>query len=384
MDPLLWKCDDCPRGAYCRGPTTWNDVRPIKGYWRVPWKLDQFERCPYVGDCSGVDPDDPRRRIFGSNGTEKNASKTDGCIYGTEGVLCSRCTEGFNRDANICTKCEEGSLGIRIAIVIVLFVFLLAVFLAVRKKLKKAWRKYRSLYRDVLRIVSIFVTFSQINTSMPSIIEVKWPQFFVDFVSNFNVVNIDLFSVIGVSCVGNFNFYMSFCAMLSLPTAIALYVIITLYSSIKSMNSTVAKLSKQDKMLKQVEAYHALYHLIDDDGGGSVSPSEFCVLFAMLGWEINVDQSEAVILAMNKGNPSRKYRDERGRVCLKEDVFVDHMVSSKLEAMCEKAGGSRRKKEDGVLHNSDEILKWVLKRGIVSRVMAGATSLLLLYISFYI
>jgi len=26
-----WQCMDCPTGAYCRGPTTWDDVRPLSG-----------------------------------------------------------------------------------------------------------------------------------------------------------------------------------------------------------------------------------------------------------------------------------------------------------------------------------------------------------------
>jgi hypothetical protein len=203
--------------------------------------MEQFERCPFVGDCSGVDPNDPKRRQYGANGSETNASATDGCIVGTESILCSRCSEGYNRDANICTKCENGSIGIRVGILIAVSLVLLAAFLFIRKKLQRAWRKYRSVYRDVLRIFSIVVTFSQINTSMPSIIEVKWPQMFVDFVSNFNVVNIDLFSVIGVSCVGNFNFYLGFCAMLSLPVGIVFYVVVSLWCHIKSMKARYVK-----------------------------------------------------------------------------------------------------------------------------------------------
>jgi hypothetical protein len=239
--PQLWSCGDCPNGAYCRGSTAWSDVRPLQGYWRVPWNMEQFERCPFVGDCSGVDPNDPKRRQYGANGSETNASATDGCIVGTESILCSRCSEGYNRDANICTKCENGSIGIRVGILIAVSLVLLAAFLFIRKKLQRAWRKYRSVYRDVLRIFSIVVTFSQINTSMPSIIEVKWPQMFVDFVSNFNVVNIDLFSVIGVSCVGNFNFYLGFCAMLSLPVGIVFYVVVSLWCHIKSMKARYVK-----------------------------------------------------------------------------------------------------------------------------------------------
>ena len=60
-------------------------------------------------------------------------------------------------------------------------------------------------------------------------------------------------------------------------------------------------LSKSDKDLKTDEAYHTLYHLIDDDGGGSVSPLEFSILLRMLGWNVTVEQSEALILGLNEG-----------------------------------------------------------------------------------
>ena len=142
VEPILWKCEDCPQGAYCRGPTTWSDVRPLNGYWRVPWQLDQFERCPFVGDCSGVDASDGRRRKYGANGTETNASATDGCIIGTTGILCSRCSPGFNRDANICSQCEDSSMPIRIAILAVVVVLVFALFWSCKQKLKTKWRKY--------------------------------------------------------------------------------------------------------------------------------------------------------------------------------------------------------------------------------------------------
>ena len=279
-----WQCVDCPSGAYCRGPTTWNEVRALRGHWQVPWQLDQFERCPFVGDCSGVDPTDGRRKTFGSNGTEKNAGATDGCIVGTTGVLCSSCSPGYNRDANICTQCEDSSLPIRVAVVIAVLLVLLVIFMMIKKRLQTVWRKYHTLYRDVLRIVAIFVTFSQINTSFPAIIEVPWPQFYVNWVSNFGIVNIDLFSVLGVSCVGNFNFYIGFIAMLSLPSFVILYVICSLSSSIKFMNSKVAKMPANEKLTKKEESFRAMYHLLDDDGSGELAPGEFRVLLKMFGW----------------------------------------------------------------------------------------------------
>ena len=124
-----------------------------------------------------------------------------------------------------------------------------------------------------------------------------------------------------------------------------------------------------------------LYHLTDTDGGGEVSPGEFGTLLKILGWQVSAEQCEALILAMNAGNEPKAYRDARGQVCLKENVFVDHMVSGELNSAIAKLNLPERKnaaKKHEHLSNKDSLVKWVLTKGIVSRIMAGATSLLLL------
>ena len=429
MDPNRWYCEDCPHGGACRGPTVWNDVRPLAGFWRVPWSPEEFKRCPFVKDCSGADPTSGRRRKFGVNGTEKNASSSDGCILGTRSILCSQCDSGYNRDAATCTQCEDSSMPVRIALLTVCALLVLLLLGYCKRKLKTAWRKYRSLYRDVLRIVSIFVTFSQINTSIPSIIEVPWPESFVNFVANFNVVNVDLFSLVGVSCVGNFNFYLGFLAMLSLPVFIIVWVVFTLYTSITTMKNRVAHMSESDKELQREEAYHTLYHLTDEDGGGEVSPTEFHSLLIKIGWNVDPVQCEQLILAMNEGNDSKEFRNARGQICLKEHVFVGHMINGALKIALEKFD-IKQSSSSHLLSDKDKLVgkflfflntlffkflkfpfqnyifwiefffsflllyskisttltffllfflsEWVLTRGIVSRTMAGAMSLLLL------
>ena len=126
--------------------------RLIVGYWRVPWQLDQFERCPFVADCSGVDPTDGRRKIFGVNGTETNASATDGCIVGTTGILCSSCSPGYNRDANVCSKCTSSSTPLRVAALVIVVLVLLLFWLAIKRKLKtlgKFQKHFGNLFRDL-------------------------------------------------------------------------------------------------------------------------------------------------------------------------------------------------------------------------------------------
>ena len=53
------------------------------------------------------------------------------------------------------------------------------------------------------------------------------------------------------------------------------------------------------------------------------------------------------------------------------------MASGKIAQVCQTLKIQKAEKQV-TLHNSDEVVKWVSKRGIIARVMAGATSLLLL------
>jgi len=158
---------------------------------------------------------------------------------------------------------------------------------------------------------------------MPSIIEVPWPANFVAFVSKFNIVNIDVFSLIGISCVGNFNFYMGFMAMMGLPGMIVLWMAVTLWTSTAAMNRKVASMTESDKTLQREEAYRMLYHLADSDGEGGVSPLEFSRLLKVLGWTVNVKQAEKLVVAMNEGKPGSSFRDTRGMIVLHENIFVE-------------------------------------------------------------
>ena len=62
-----------------------------------------------------------------------------------------------------------------------------------RKKIQKRWKKYRALWRDVLRVVAINITFAQINSSLPSVIDVQWPTEWSTFLKYFSFVNIGKF-----------------------------------------------------------------------------------------------------------------------------------------------------------------------------------------------
>lgn len=210
--PTDWKCRLCPTGAACRGPTVWSDVRAKWGWWRVPWKSDVFISCPFENDCKGYRSSNLDKTFLTETGNTSTASYDnafrmkdvdEGCVKGTQGVLCNSCSSGYIREGFTCVKCSKDGFGLRVAIVIsiAMILALLVNFCKRRLKIGK-WKRYSVLWRDVIRIFSINVTFAQISSSLSSVIDIDWPPNFLLFIKNLNFVNVDFMSLIGASCVG--------------------------------------------------------------------------------------------------------------------------------------------------------------------------------------
>ena len=175
-----WECRQCPLGAFCDGNTDWKDVTALQGWWRVPWSKNNrtFARCPYEADCLGAVK-------AGDNITER-------CLYGTKGTLCSMCIDGFFREGGTCKICSIYEVPTRIAILVAVVLFVMIIVLCIRKRVKKKLILYRPLWRDFLSVISINVTFAQINSSLPYVIDIQWPPEWFLFIEKLKFVNIDL------------------------------------------------------------------------------------------------------------------------------------------------------------------------------------------------
>lgn len=347
-----------------------------------------------------------------SNFSDSTVGLKDGCITGTTGILCSVCAPGFHRDVVTCVKCQDETVGVRVTILFILFCGSFIVLAFFRKNLRTKWRKYRPLYRDVLRIFAIVVTFQQINTSLPSIIEVPWPTVFSEFVAKFAIVNIDVFSIAGVGCVGEFNFILNFLGMMSLPGSIILWAACSLAYARKMMSNRIAGMSSKDRNLQEEEALHMLFHIADKDAGGHICASELGILLRQLGWNVTTRDAHKVIETFV--SHGEEWKDEEGRIILDEGTFVASMLSGRMSAVLKqknhslrktrtrsmsfsvlrsdssinvdpsnikKSKGSDKSNESEVsslLCDSDRLVRWILGKRIFANSLAGATSLLML------
>ena len=157
------------------------------------------------------------------------------------------------------------------------------------------WQLYRPLWRDFLRIVSINITFSQINSSLPNVLEVQWPAAWQKFVSNFAFVNIDLMSLVGISCIGDYNYYVSFLVMVCLPVSILVLAALNFHCSKTSMKMRLRRLNQKEKQDMEEEALHALFHLADADHSGQVDSLELAGILKAIGWKINTTTAHSLV-----------------------------------------------------------------------------------------
>ena len=399
-----WGCVRCPEGGWCTGSTVWYDVAPLLGWWRVPWSTNgvengtEFVQCPYTNDCLGYDNNNVVEAVKAAPSRNKTE---EGCKEGTLGVLCSTCKLNYNREGQSCVECTNEDFTVRLIVLLLIVMLMVAILFSIRKQLTKKWKRYRPLYRDVLRIATINVTFAQINSSLPSVIEVEWPLSFVMFVDHFSFVNIDIMSLIGINCVGQFDFILSFTIMTMLPVSIIVLAAAEFIVVSSTMSSRLQHMSEAKKKEKEREALHMLFNIADSDHSGVIDPEEVASVLRQLGWKVDV--KVAIELAEKLDAKS----DSKGTLLLTESQFVHAMATGKMARLMSKKNIRRRGRsvmmksrngknlvkvqeestnkegvdmgaEQSSLGSRNKLVQWTLRHVELSNTLRGAMQLLLL------
>ena len=99
----------------------------------------------------------------------------------------------------------------------------MALLVILRKRIREFRRQYGSVYRDIIRIITISVTHSQIGTSVVSIPGIRWPPTYEAFINNLSsIVNVDLPAILGLKCIKGFDLPLSIAFSCLLVVAIFL------------------------------------------------------------------------------------------------------------------------------------------------------------------
>ena len=211
-----WSCESCPLpGGHCEKTTTFSTLRPKLGYWNTTWS--QFWS-PRNTSAPATTPRSPFHRCKFKEACLSNGT----CAKGSVGVLCAMCVPGYIRRGSQCTPCQGGEFGPSIAIFSALLFVVSVLLYFCRKRIRQCRRRYGQLWRDVVRIITINVSFMQINSSLPSVMgNVEWPSIYLEYLSNFDWVNFDILNLLGFPCIANMDYRTNVTIALCVPVLVA-------------------------------------------------------------------------------------------------------------------------------------------------------------------
>jgi hypothetical protein len=220
-----------------------------------------FKKCPY------------RDRCF-----------REGCANFTSGPLCAVCIANFYQNtASQCVKCTGGLIISKIGLLIGFLFLFFSILYWQRKRIQRLRAKYGRAWRDVIRIITINLSFAQISSSLPFIIAVPWPFNYLHFLEFFSFVNIDVVSLVGLSCADEnlWDFRGRLLLACFVPPMVVLicfimYIMRVAYSNQRFHHNEI---SKQEMTTRSIEY---LWDMFDADGSGELDEDEFHHLLVRL------------------------------------------------------------------------------------------------------
>lgn len=179
--------------------------------------------------------------------------------------------------------------------------------------------------------------------------------------------------------------------MICLPIGILTLAVMSYYCSLMSLKHRLATMTDEQKTVKTKEAMHKLFELADADHSGKVEPRELAEILRSLGWPVKLPA------AMKVAEKIEADCDEFGHLLLTEKQFVEAITSGKLNKVMDDMNIVKRKRSSfrrrsitvpspttskntntSTTNNNDHLVQWILRSGLISNSLSGATQLLLL------
>ena len=302
QNPMNHTCRPCPIGLNCSvvccgllecvpkdgcQNNLCSTCIPKDGFWRIPAEFisstpnrPEFKKCPFPKDCKW-------RPAFNTS-----------CAENTTGNLCSTCVVGWDRIGAKCKVCREGEIYIRLLILLSFIAIVCGILFRLRKRIVQFHQKYGSAWRDAMLVVKIFINFSQINTSMPNMLPFfEFPTVYLDFLSTFNVLDVDLLGALGFQCAVELDYRFSVATAMIVPMLIVLISYVGYSVQKYTLNSDIEEFSVR----KRADALAALFDLYDVDRSGCIDREEFGHLVHVCSHRTNLllNEEEVTILMAN-------------------------------------------------------------------------------------
>ena len=379
------ECLECPIGGDCSrlGATT-ATIQSLPGFWRKDTTTTTtFYECLNDIICPGGFPQEEKEQE--ENKKEENQSgrsndtnitssskaaldlSVNQCLIGNEDVLCAVCVNGYDRIDGVCRICTLENLSNKLLVPVIVLIVGFILLLVICKS--KTAKKYRILLKDVRRIVQINISFAQINSSLPSVVEgIVWPVEFRNLLARMNVVNLDLIELSGAGCAARLGYTQRFMGMASLPIFTCLMGYLGLYVTKWRADRKVDAMSQEKKEEIEHTALEQAFKMVDRDGSGVIDVREMVLLLKEFGWKPPVDISSQQVEALLV----KRLDLVNAEATWKLDDFM-HAIHSNL------FHDTKKFNNEGKIMNVQEITKWSYEEKAQS-VMLMMTALLLLFV----
>ena len=275
-DRMRHRCRLCPEGAVCNTDIgiqkRSTGLDQYEEFWRVPkdyfpkyteepYMWEPFMMCPNQGEC----------------GSALHNESTP-CLHHTTGTLCAICEDGYFRRSGGCVPCSAGEAGKTIVAASVAGIIAYILFKKLWRKVADFKRKYGETWRDIMRIGTVAFNYSQISSSLPNVIIIRWPPIYLQFLEILGFVNINIIQIAGFGCVPGVDYRQNVLLTCGFPVIIVLVSIIA-YSNHKSYLTDLSRKSNKRKKKKwtrvSITTAAKLFDLADIDGNLSLDTDEF-------------------------------------------------------------------------------------------------------------
>jgi hypothetical protein len=307
-DMQKWECKACPPGANCDTDgvgLALHTLSPKRDFARVAWKYsghkDQpFDRCPFKWSCNGnatraAVPMSNNHTLRGARllapAAPASASAAESailfderqCFNNSAGVLCALCKPKYVRRGQMCELCVASGVAMKLACIALVVAIVVILVCVCRVRLRRLRRKYGPLWRDVVRIVTINITFMQINASLPSMFSnLGLPTIYLEFLSTFDFVNLDLMSFFSLPCLADsIDFRVSVVVAGMAPVIVVVCALLAYAHRRLGLKRAVSKVGHSEKL--RLEAAEYLFDLLDVEGDQMIDVGEFQHLLSFLG-----------------------------------------------------------------------------------------------------
>ena len=313
-----WECLRCPDGAECETlpVPTLSILQNQPGFWRIPSiYYDQ--------------PMQPRVEYILCNFPDRCSSTYNFSLScqqrGTEGPMCAVCSDHFNLDSKgICTECSDSVLATRMILCLIVLVLFMLCLLFIQRKFAHLSRKYRDMKKDIFRLVIIFINFSQIGSSMPSVFKIRWPPNYLELINRLDYIfNFNILQLSGVPCATKINYGSRLVFMAVLPLLVLFIVVLVDFwlRSRRRAAITMAALVHGGSDYNAAKLLHSslmrVFEMVDHDGSDSLDAEEMMQLFQHVGKHMKRKDVRKLI---------RKWENNSNAKELTRDVFTANMM----------------------------------------------------------